>query len=96
MACVDPTRRGQDRDNWAWIRDAEKNRMVVGTKARILYQDAMGRTKIALKFNAMVRAGEVGPIMLGRDHHDTGGTTTTAAGPTAPSARQATSRTART
>ncbi len=74
MACVDPTRRGQDRDNWAWIRDAEKNRMVVGTKARILYQDAMGRTKIALKFNAMVRAGEVGPIMLGRDHHDTGGT----------------------
>ena len=64
MACVDPTRRGQDRDNWAWIRDAEKNRMVVGTKARILYQDAMGRTKIALKFNAMVRAGEVGPITL--------------------------------
>jgi urocanate hydratase len=74
MACIDPGRRGQDHDNWAWIRDAEKNRMVVGTKARILYQDAMGRMKIALKFNAMVRAGELGPIMLGRDHHDTGGT----------------------
>lgn len=74
MACIDPDRRGQDRDNWVWIRDAEKNRLVVGTKARILYQDAMGRTKIALKFNDMVRKGEVGPIMLGRDHHDTGGT----------------------
>ncbi len=74
MACIDPTRRGQDRDNWAWIRDAEKNRLVVGTKARILYQDAMGRMKIALRFNEMVRNHEVGPIMLGRDHHDTGGT----------------------
>jgi urocanate hydratase len=74
MDCIDPTRRGQDRDNWAWIRDAEKNRLVVGTKARILYQDAMGRMKIALRFNEMVRSGEVGPIMLGRDHHDTGGT----------------------
>lgn len=74
MSCIDPERRGQDRDNWVWIRDAEKNRLVVGTKARILYQDAMGRMKIALKFNDMVRKGEVGPIMLGRDHHDTGGT----------------------
>jgi urocanate hydratase len=74
MACIDPGRRGQDRDNWAWIRDAEKNRLVVGTKARILYQDAIGRTKIALEFNHMVRKGEVGPIMLGRDHHDCGGT----------------------
>ncbi len=74
MDCIDPTRRGQDRDNWAWRRDAEKNRLVVGSKARILYQDAMGRTKIALKFNDMVRKGEVGPIMLGRDHHDCGGT----------------------
>lgn len=74
MACIDPDRRGQDRDNWAWIRDAEKNRLVVGTKARILYQDAAGRTRIALAFNELVRKGEVGPIMLGRDHHDTGGT----------------------
>ncbi|MDF2546650.1 MAG: urocanate hydratase [Anaerosolibacter sp.] len=74
MDCIDPDRRGQDRDNYVWIRDAEKNKLVVGTKARILYQDAMGRTKIALKFNEMVRNGEVGPIMLGRDHHDVSGT----------------------
>jgi len=74
MDCIDPDRRGQDRDNYVWIRDAEKNKLVVGTQARILYQDAMGRTKIALKFNEMVRNGEVGPIMLGRDHHDVSGT----------------------
>lgn len=74
MSCIDPNRRGQDRDNWVWIRDAEKNALVVGTQARILYQDALGRAKIALKFNQMVREGKVGPIMLGRDHHDTGGT----------------------
>jgi urocanate hydratase len=74
MACIDPERRFQDRDNWVWIRDAKKNKLVVGTQARILYQDALGRLKIALKFNEMVRNGEVGPIMLGRDHHDTGGT----------------------
>ena len=74
MSCIDPGRRGQDRDNWIWIRDAEKNRLVVGTQARILYQDALGRRDIALKFNEMVRKGEVGPVMLGRDHHDCGGT----------------------
>jgi len=74
MECIDPNRRGQDRDNYVWIRDAEKNNLVVGTQARILYQDAGGRTKIALKFNEMVRDGEVGPIMLGRDHHDVSGT----------------------
>jgi urocanate hydratase len=74
MTCIDPQRRFQDRDNYNWIRDALKNRLVVGTQARILYQDALGRMKIALKFNEMVRNGEVGPIMLGRDHHDTGGT----------------------
>jgi urocanate hydratase len=74
MACIDPNRRGQDRDNYVWVRDAEKNRLVVGTQARILYQDAMGRLRIALKFNELVRNGEVGPIMLGRDHHDAGGT----------------------
>jgi urocanate hydratase len=74
MACIDPNRRSQDRDNYVWIRDAEKNNLVVGTQARILYQDAEGRVKIALKFNEMVRNGETGPIMLGRDHHDTGGT----------------------
>ena len=74
MSCIDPSKRFQDRDNYAWIRDAARNRLVVGTQARILYQDAGGRMKIALKFNEMVRRGEIGPIMLGRDHHDTGGT----------------------
>jgi urocanate hydratase len=74
MACIDPTRRYQDRDNWIWVRDAKKNKMVVGTQCRILYQDALGRLTIALKFNDMVRKGEIGPVMLGRDHHDTGGT----------------------
>ena len=74
MSCIDVNRRGQDRDNYNWIRDAEQNALVVGTQARILYQDAVGRMNIALKFNEMVRNGEVGPIMLGRDHHDVSGT----------------------
>jgi urocanate hydratase len=74
MACINPDRCGQDRDNWIWIRDAEKNRLVVGTEARILYQDAEGRLTIALRFNEMVRNGEIGPVMLGRDHHDVSGT----------------------
>jgi urocanate hydratase len=74
MDCIDPARRGQDKDNWIWIRDAEKNRLVVGTQARILYQDAPGRMNIALRFNEMVRNGEIGPVMLGRDHHDVSGT----------------------
>ncbi len=74
MSCIDPNRRAQDRDNYVWIKDAEKNKLVVGTQARILYQDAYGRMRIALKFNEMVRLGEVGPIMMGRDHHDVSGT----------------------
>lgn len=74
MECIDVKRRGQDLDNYNWIRDACKNRLVVGTQARILYQDAVGRLRIALRFNQMVRDGEVGPIMLGRDHHDVSGT----------------------
>ncbi|MCB8814285.1 urocanate hydratase [Desulfosporosinus shakirovi] len=74
MGCIDPNRRGQDRDNYIWIKDAEKNKLVVGTQARILYQDAEGRIKIALKFNEMIRNGEIGPVMLGRDHHDVSGT----------------------
>lgn len=74
MECIDPNRRFQDRDNYIWIKNADKNKLVVGTQARILYQDASGRIKIALKFNEMVRNKEVGPIMLGRDHHDSGGT----------------------
>jgi len=74
MECIDPDRKFQDKDNYVWIRDADKNELVVGTQARILYQDALGRTKIALRFNEMVRNGEIGPVMMGRDHHDTGGT----------------------
>ncbi|MEN6461083.1 MAG: urocanate hydratase [Syntrophomonas sp.] len=74
MSCIDPNRRGQDRDNYIWIRDARKNKLVVGTKARILYQDAEGRMNIALKFNEMVRNEEIGPVMMGRDHHDVSGT----------------------
>lgn len=74
MESIDKNRRYQDLDNYNWIRDAKKNQLVVGTKARILYQDAEGRKSIALRFNEMVRNGEVGPIMLGRDHHDVSGT----------------------
>jgi urocanate hydratase len=66
--------RYQDQDNLRWVEAAAANRLVVGTKARILYQDAEGRRDIALAFNDLVRKGVVGPIMLGRDHHDTGGT----------------------
>ena len=74
MEMIDPNRRYQDRDNYNWIRDAEKNQLVVGTQARILYQDCMGRVNIALKFNELVREGKIGPVMIGRDHHDVSGT----------------------
>ena len=69
------SRKPEDLDKTdAAVRDAKKNKLVVGTQCRILYQDAMGRMNIALKFNEMVRNGEIGPVILGRDHHDTGGT----------------------
>jgi urocanate hydratase len=74
MDCIDPERCSQDRDNYNWIRDADKNKLVVGTKARILYADAEGRVRIALKMNEMVREGRIGPVMIGRDHHDVSGT----------------------
>lgn len=74
MKCIDPERRAQDRDNYHWIKDAKKNKLVVGTKARILYADAEERVKIALEFNKLVREGKIGPVMLGRDHHDVSGT----------------------
>ncbi|MCU0285851.1 MAG: urocanate hydratase [Acidobacteria bacterium] len=74
MACIDPNRRGMDWDNYEWIKNAEKNNLVVGTEARILYADAEGRVNIALKFNQLVREGKIGPIMIGRDHHDVSGT----------------------
>jgi len=61
-------------DNITWIKNAKKNKMVVGSQARILYADAEGRTKIALAFNNAVAEGNIGPIILGRDHHDVSGT----------------------
>jgi urocanate hydratase len=74
LSCIDPNRRAQDRDNWHWIKNAERNKLVVGSQARILYADMESRVKIALKFNELVRSGDIGPIMLGRDHHDVSGT----------------------
>lgn len=73
-SCIDPNKRAQDRDNWYWIKNAENNNLIVGSQARILYADRETRIRIALAFNKMIRDGEIGPIMLGRDHHDTGGT----------------------
>ena len=61
-------------DNIQWIKQAKSNRLVVGSKARILYADAEGRMKIAQAFNDAVREGKIGSIVLGRDHHDVSGT----------------------
>jgi len=61
-------------DNIRWIKEAKKNKLVVGSKARILYADATGRIRIALAFNEAVRKGTIGPVVLGRDHHDVSGT----------------------
>lgn len=74
MKLIPKDERFQDYDNYMWIKKAQENNLVVGTKARILYQDAKGRLKISLRFNELVRENKVGPIILGRDHHDTGGT----------------------
>ena len=66
---------GQLEDNIRWIREAGKNRLVVGSEARILYADSLGRTEIALAFNRAIREGKISaPIVLGRDHHDVSGT----------------------
>jgi urocanate hydratase len=64
----------QLKDNINWIKSAKANKLVVGSKARILYADAEGRIKIAEGFNKAVRDGKIGPIVLGRDHHDVSGT----------------------
>jgi len=72
MECIDPTRRHQDRDNYEWIKNADRNGLVVGSQARILYADAELRVKIAHRFNELVREGAIGPVLIGRDHHDTG------------------------
>ena len=70
-----PEIRSQLLDNLRWIREAEGHRLVVGSQARILYSNEQGRRRIALAFNAAIRAGEIaGPIVLGRDHHDVSGT----------------------
>jgi len=64
----------QMKDNITWIANAKKNKMVVGSQARILYADAEGRVKIAKAFNDAIAAGKIGPVVLGRDHHDVSGT----------------------
>ena len=67
--------RHQMHDNIRWIEEAGRNHLVVGSQARILYADCLGRTQIALAFNDTIRSGEISaPIVLGRDHHDVSGT----------------------
>ncbi len=61
-------------DNIQWIKGAQENKLVVGSQARILYADAEGRIKIAKAFNRAIKKGKIGPIVLGRDHHDVSGT----------------------
>lgn len=61
-------------DNIQWIKSAKANKLVVGSKARILYANAEGRIKIAEAFNKGIRDGKIGPVVLGRDHHDVSGT----------------------
>ncbi len=70
-----PDIKGQLLDNIKWIESAGKNRLVVGSQARILYADSQGRSEIALAFNRAIERGEISaPIVLGRDHHDVSGT----------------------
>jgi urocanate hydratase len=70
----DPEIHPQLQDNIRWISQAATNKLVVGSKARILYADAEGRIKIARKFNEAIQKGMIGPVVLGRDHHDVSGT----------------------
>lgn len=64
----------QMQDNITWIEDAKQNKLVVGSQARILYADAQGRMDIAKAFNDAISSGDIGPVVLGRDHHDVSGT----------------------
>jgi len=64
----------QMQDNITWIKGAQENKLVVGSQARILYADANGRIKIANAFNKAIKEGKIGPVILGRDHHDVSGT----------------------
>ena len=66
--------RQQMEDNLRWIEQAEANQLVVGSQARILYADAQGRARIASAFNDAIARGDIGPVVLGRDHHDVSGT----------------------
>lgn len=61
-------------DNLLWVKEAKKNELVVGSQARILYADAEGRMRIASAFNDAIKKGVIGPVVLGRDHHDVSGT----------------------
>lgn len=64
----------QMEDNITWIKGAQENKLVVGSQARILYADAEGRMQIATAFNNAIKEGKIGPVVLGRDHHDVSGT----------------------
>ncbi len=66
--------KSQLRDNLKWIKEAKANRLVVGSQARILYADAIGRIEIAKAFNKAIRESKIGAVVLGRDHHDVSGT----------------------
>jgi urocanate hydratase len=74
MRVSPPEIKQQMADNIQWIRGAQENKLVVGSQARILYADAEGRMKIAAAFNRAIGTGEIGPVILGRDHHDVSGT----------------------
>lgn len=74
MQSSPPEIKQQMQDNITWIKGAQQNNLVVGSQARILYADAEGRMKIAAAFNNAIKVGEIGPIVLGRDHHDVSGT----------------------
>jgi urocanate hydratase len=66
---------GQYKDNWLWVMQAEAHQLVVGSQARILYSDVIGRIRMAVKFNELVRSGELkSPVVISRDHHDVSGT----------------------
>ncbi len=74
MSCIDANQSAMHHDNYHWVKNAQKNDLVMGTKARILYANEAGRIKIALAFNQAIRDGKIGPVMMGRDHHDVSGT----------------------
>lgn len=71
---VEPEIQSQLQDNIHWIKAAKKNKLVVGSQARILYANAEGRIKIATAFNKAIKTGKIGAVVLGRDHHDVSGT----------------------